>query len=57
LESLSYKNIFLKGLRKKGRKNFNVNVISPSCMLYPPACKPYGLEAEQEAESKAFTIT
>jgi hypothetical protein len=22
---------------------------SPSCRLYPPACKPYGLEAEPEA--------
>jgi hypothetical protein len=22
---------------------------SPSCRLYPPACKPYGLEAELEA--------
>ncbi len=21
---------------------------SPSCKLYPPACRPYGLEAEQE---------
>ena len=22
---------------------------SPSCRLYPPACKPYGLEAKPEA--------
>ena len=22
---------------------------SPSCRLYPPACKPYGLEAEPKA--------
>ena len=28
--------------------------ISPSCRLYPPACKPYGLEAEPEAESKSW---
>jgi hypothetical protein len=23
--------------------------LSPSCRLYPPACKPYGLEAGPEA--------
>ena len=28
--------------------------ISPSCRLYPPACKSYGLEAEPEAESKSW---
>jgi hypothetical protein len=28
-----YKNIFLKRSRNKGRKNVNVNVISPSYML------------------------
>jgi len=24
-------------------------ILSPSCKLYPPACRPYGLEAELEA--------
>ena len=28
--------------------------VSPSCRLYPPACKPYGLEAEPEAESRSW---
>jgi len=28
--------------------------ISPSCRLYPPACKAYGLEAEPEAESRSW---
>jgi putative component of membrane protein insertase Oxa1/YidC/SpoIIIJ protein YidD len=27
--------------------------LSPRCKLYPPACKPYGLEAEQEAGLEA----
>jgi hypothetical protein len=26
-----------------------VGSLSPSCRIYPPACKPYGLEAEPEA--------
>jgi hypothetical protein len=28
--------------------------ISPSCRLYPPACKPSGLEAEPEAEFRSW---
>ncbi len=27
-----------------------MEAFSPSCRLYPPACKPYGLEAEPEKE-------
>lgn len=28
---------------------FSILRLSPSCKLYPPVCKPYGLEAELEA--------
>ena len=30
--------------------------LSPSCRHYPPACKPYGQEAGQEAGSGFFTL-
>jgi len=30
------------------------SLFSPSCRLYPPACRPYGLEAEQEANHVKF---
>jgi len=29
---------------------------SPSCRLYPPACKPYGLAAEPEAGRDAVGV-
>ena len=35
---------------------FTILAISPSCSLYPPACKSYGLEAEQEAESVSLLM-
>ena len=31
-------------------------VFSPRRRLYPPACKPYGLEAEPEAATSYFTL-
>jgi len=30
-------------------QGYGVASLSPSCRLYPPACTPYGLEAEPEA--------
>jgi len=33
-------------LRRTGREGWPP--ASPSCRLYPPACRPYGLEAEPE---------
>jgi len=32
----------------------NIPAFSPRRQLYPPACKPYGLEAEPEASIPSF---
>jgi len=44
--------LFLWGayLSRIKRGSYGVASLSPICRLYPPASKPYGLEAEPEAD-------
>jgi len=36
---------------------FDTSILSPIPRLYPPACKPYGLEAEPEAITPGLRIS